>query len=165
MALLAAKSQASSIRTATSATFRRSFPICPATRCTLTRSLVFAVSIRRRFHRVDKAARIGPCVAGVGKFICIGLNYSDHAAESKMAVPAEPILVHESDFGDLRAKRRHRHPARVAEDRLGGRARRCHRQDGEIRDGVGRVVARRGLLRRQRSVRARVSARRAPASG
>ena len=41
---------------------------------------------------VDKAARIGPCVAGVGKFICIGLNYSDHAAESKMAVPAEPIL-------------------------------------------------------------------------
>ena len=30
--------------------------------------------------------------AGVGKFICIGLNYSDHAAESGMAVPAEPIL-------------------------------------------------------------------------
>ena len=36
--------------------------------------------------------RIGPCVGGVGKFICIGLNYSDHAAESGMAVPAEPIL-------------------------------------------------------------------------
>jgi 2-keto-4-pentenoate hydratase/2-oxohepta-3-ene-1,7-dioic acid hydratase in catechol pathway len=31
-------------------------------------------------------------VAGVGKFICIGLNYSDHAAESGMKVPAEPIL-------------------------------------------------------------------------
>jgi 2-keto-4-pentenoate hydratase/2-oxohepta-3-ene-1,7-dioic acid hydratase in catechol pathway len=42
--------------------------------------------------RVDGVTRIGPCVAGVGKFICIGLNYSDHAAESKMAVPAEPIL-------------------------------------------------------------------------
>ena len=42
--------------------------------------------------RVDRDARIGPCVAGVGKFICIGLNYSDHAAESGMAVPAEPIL-------------------------------------------------------------------------
>jgi 2-keto-4-pentenoate hydratase/2-oxohepta-3-ene-1,7-dioic acid hydratase in catechol pathway len=42
--------------------------------------------------RVDGAVRIGPCVAGVGKFICIGLNYSDHAAESKMAVPSEPIL-------------------------------------------------------------------------
>ncbi len=36
--------------------------------------------------------RIGPCVAGVGKFICIGLNYSDHAAETGAAVPSEPII-------------------------------------------------------------------------
>ena len=36
--------------------------------------------------------RIGACVGGVGKFICIGLNYSDHAAESGMAVPAEPVV-------------------------------------------------------------------------
>ena len=36
--------------------------------------------------------RLGPCVAGTGKFICIGLNYADHAAESGMAVPAEPII-------------------------------------------------------------------------
>jgi 2-keto-4-pentenoate hydratase/2-oxohepta-3-ene-1,7-dioic acid hydratase in catechol pathway len=36
--------------------------------------------------------RLGACVAGVGKFICIGLNYSDHAAESGMALPAEPIV-------------------------------------------------------------------------
>jgi 2-keto-4-pentenoate hydratase/2-oxohepta-3-ene-1,7-dioic acid hydratase in catechol pathway len=42
--------------------------------------------------RVTGVPRIGPCVGGVGKFICIGLNYSDHAAESGMAVPAEPIL-------------------------------------------------------------------------
>ena len=42
--------------------------------------------------RVDGSPRLGPCVAGVGKFICIGLNYSDHAAESNMPVPAEPIL-------------------------------------------------------------------------
>jgi 2-keto-4-pentenoate hydratase/2-oxohepta-3-ene-1,7-dioic acid hydratase in catechol pathway len=41
---------------------------------------------------VDGDVRLGPCVAGVGKFICIGLNYSDHAAESGMAVPVEPIL-------------------------------------------------------------------------
>ncbi|MBU2877898.1 MULTISPECIES: fumarylacetoacetate hydrolase family protein [Aliiglaciecola] len=34
--------------------------------------------------------RIGPCVGKVGKFICIGLNYSDHAAESGMALPVEP---------------------------------------------------------------------------
>jgi 2,4-diketo-3-deoxy-L-fuconate hydrolase len=36
--------------------------------------------------------RIGPCVGHVGKFICIGLNYSDHAAESGMAAPAEPVV-------------------------------------------------------------------------
>ena len=37
-------------------------------------------------------ARLGPCVGRVGKMMCIGLNYSDHAAESGMALPAEPIL-------------------------------------------------------------------------
>jgi 2-keto-4-pentenoate hydratase/2-oxohepta-3-ene-1,7-dioic acid hydratase in catechol pathway len=42
--------------------------------------------------KVDGAPRLGACVAGVGKFICIGLNYSDHAAESGMAVPAEPVV-------------------------------------------------------------------------
>ncbi len=36
--------------------------------------------------------RLGPCVGAVGKFICIGLNYSDHAAESGMAVPPEPVV-------------------------------------------------------------------------
>ena len=42
--------------------------------------------------RVEGRPRIGPCVGSVGKFICIGLNYSDHAAESGMAVPAEPVV-------------------------------------------------------------------------
>jgi 2-keto-4-pentenoate hydratase/2-oxohepta-3-ene-1,7-dioic acid hydratase in catechol pathway len=41
---------------------------------------------------VPAGARIGPCVAGVGKFICIGLNYADHAAESGMPVPPEPVV-------------------------------------------------------------------------
>ena len=41
---------------------------------------------------VDDAVRLGPPVAGVGKFICIGLNYADHAAEAGMAVPSEPIV-------------------------------------------------------------------------
>ena len=36
--------------------------------------------------------RVGPCVANVGKFICIGLNYADHAAESGMEVPKEPVI-------------------------------------------------------------------------
>jgi 2-keto-4-pentenoate hydratase/2-oxohepta-3-ene-1,7-dioic acid hydratase in catechol pathway len=42
--------------------------------------------------RVDGTPRIGACVGQVGKFIAIGLNYSDHAAESGMAVPKEPIV-------------------------------------------------------------------------
>ncbi|MCC6002390.1 MAG: fumarylacetoacetate hydrolase family protein [Pararhodobacter sp.] len=41
---------------------------------------------------VAPGARIGPCVGRVGKFICVGLNYADHAAESGMPVPPEPIL-------------------------------------------------------------------------
>ncbi|SIQ10787.1 2-keto-4-pentenoate hydratase/2-oxohepta-3-ene-1,7-dioic acid hydratase (catechol pathway) [Rhizobium sp. RU35A] len=41
---------------------------------------------------VAASERLGPCVAGTGKFICIGLNYSDHAAESGMAVPPEPVI-------------------------------------------------------------------------
>ncbi|MEO6923503.1 MAG: fumarylacetoacetate hydrolase family protein [Bryocella sp.] len=41
---------------------------------------------------VEGDPRIGPCVGNVGKFICIGLNYSDHAAESGAQVPSEPIV-------------------------------------------------------------------------
>ena len=36
--------------------------------------------------------RLGPCVGRVGKMVCIGLNFSDHAAETGMAVPPEPII-------------------------------------------------------------------------
>jgi 2-keto-4-pentenoate hydratase/2-oxohepta-3-ene-1,7-dioic acid hydratase in catechol pathway len=36
--------------------------------------------------------RIGPCVGQIGKFLCIGLNYSDHAAETGAAIPEHPIL-------------------------------------------------------------------------
>ena len=41
---------------------------------------------------VSGQPRLGPCVGRVGKMLCIGLNYSDHAAESGMALPVEPIL-------------------------------------------------------------------------
>ncbi len=37
-------------------------------------------------------ARLGPCVGGVGKFICVGLNYADHAEETGARIPAEPII-------------------------------------------------------------------------
>ena len=42
--------------------------------------------------QVDDAVRIGPCVGNIGKFVCIGLNYSDHAAEAGLEVPDEPVL-------------------------------------------------------------------------
>ena len=41
---------------------------------------------------VDGTPRIGPCVGRVGKFICIGLNYADHAAETGTKIPGEPII-------------------------------------------------------------------------
>ncbi len=41
---------------------------------------------------VEGNARMGPCVGNVGKFICIGLNYSDHAAETNMPIPEEPVV-------------------------------------------------------------------------
>ncbi|NRA19241.1 MAG: fumarylacetoacetate hydrolase family protein [Oceanospirillaceae bacterium] len=42
--------------------------------------------------QVSGDPRLGPCVAGTGKFICIGLNYSDHAEETGMQVPSEPVI-------------------------------------------------------------------------
>ncbi len=41
---------------------------------------------------VPASSRLGACVGGTGKFICIGLNYSDHAAETGAKVPPEPII-------------------------------------------------------------------------
>jgi len=41
---------------------------------------------------ISESERFGPCVAQVGKFICVGLNYADHAAETGAALPAEPVL-------------------------------------------------------------------------
>ncbi|MCV6574923.1 MAG: fumarylacetoacetate hydrolase family protein, partial [Cohaesibacter sp.] len=40
----------------------------------------------------QKGLRLGPCVGNVGKFICIGLNYADHAAEAGMQIPPEPVI-------------------------------------------------------------------------
>ncbi|HEX2527638.1 MAG TPA: fumarylacetoacetate hydrolase family protein [Geminicoccus sp.] len=45
-----------------------------------------------KLPKVEDSVRLGPCVGRTGKFICIGLNYADHAAESGMAVPPEPVI-------------------------------------------------------------------------
>jgi 2,4-didehydro-3-deoxy-L-rhamnonate hydrolase len=42
--------------------------------------------------KVDAQTRIGACVGNIGKFICIGLNYSDHAEETGATPPAEPVV-------------------------------------------------------------------------
>ena len=42
--------------------------------------------------KVPGSPRIGPCVGNIGKFLCIGLNYSDHAAETGAVIPEHPIL-------------------------------------------------------------------------
>ncbi len=41
---------------------------------------------------IEGEPRLGPCVGGVGKFVCIGLNYTDHAKEAGMPIPEEPVL-------------------------------------------------------------------------
>jgi 2-keto-4-pentenoate hydratase/2-oxohepta-3-ene-1,7-dioic acid hydratase in catechol pathway len=45
---------------------------------------------------VEGPVRYGPCVGGIGKFLCIGLNYSDHAAETGASIPRHPILFHKA---------------------------------------------------------------------
>lgn len=44
------------------------------------------------FPEAPAESRIGPCVGGVGKIVCIGLNYADHAAESGLPPPQEPVI-------------------------------------------------------------------------
>ena len=44
----------------------------------------------------NSRSRIGPCVAHVGNFIAVGLNYADHAAETGAKIPAEPIIFNKS---------------------------------------------------------------------
>ncbi len=48
---------------------------------------------------VDKPTRLGPCVGRVGKFIGIGLNYSEHAAETGAQIPAEPVMFMKAPSG------------------------------------------------------------------
>lgn len=69
----------------------------------LTRDVDGAFLASDAFHTLQKTdlnqlplvsgqPRLGPCVGAIGKFVCIGLNYADHAAESGMPIPAEPVV-------------------------------------------------------------------------
>ena len=115
--------------------------------------------------KVDGTPRIGPCVASVGKFICVGLNYSDHAAESGMAVPSEPIIFMKATSSivgpndDLEIPRGSEKTDWEVE--LGVVIGKTAKYVGEA-DAHG---PRRRLLRRPRRLRARISARRHRAVG
>lgn len=46
----------------------------------------------KKLKKVEGRQRLGPCVGNIGKFLCIGLNYTDHAAETGADIPEHPIL-------------------------------------------------------------------------
>lgn len=51
---------------------------------------------RTKLHRAPPETRIGPCIGRPGKFLCIGLNYADHAEEAGLTPPDHPILFHKA---------------------------------------------------------------------
>ena len=77
---------------------------------------------------VEGSPRIGPCVGQIGKFICIGLNYADHAAETGAAIPKEPIMFMKATSAIVGPNDDVVIPRGFEEDRLGSRAGRGHRQ-------------------------------------
>ena len=64
--------------------------LLPEGLATLARLVPASLPVVPGVPQVD--LRLGPCVGQVGKFICIGLNYADHAAESGLQVPPEPVI-------------------------------------------------------------------------
>ena len=95
-----------------SATSAASSATSPARRCPTRGSRKLRALDPSDLPMVDGTPRLGPCVAGTGKFICIGLNYADHAAESGLAGAARAGDLHEGDLRDLRPERRRSDPAR-----------------------------------------------------
>ena len=83
--------------------------------------------------KVEGDPRIGSCVARPGKIVCIGLNYSDHAAETGRP-SAGTDRVHESDQRPQRSERRDPHPTRLTQDRLGSRVGSGDRQTAKYVD-------------------------------
>ena len=135
----------------------------PARRCRTRGWTGCARSTPRACRRSIPSVRLGPCVAGVGKFICIGLNYSDHAAETGAKVPPEPIIFMKATSAICGPNDPVIIPRGCGEDRLGGRARRRDRQARQVRRRGRRDGARRRLLRGQRRLRARLPDRAAGA--
>ena len=82
---------------------------------------------------VEGTPRLGACVGNIGKFMCIGLNYSDHAAETGMPIPEHPILFIKANSAIVGPNDDVMMPRGSTQHRLGGRTGRGDRQGGEIR--------------------------------
>ena len=76
---------------------------------------------------VEGNPRLGPCVGQVGKFICIGLNYSDHAKETGMSIPPEPIIFAKATSAICGPNDDVYYSAKFSKNRLGSRTWVSHR--------------------------------------
>ena len=72
---------------------------------------------------VEGSPRFGPPVNGIGKIIAIGLNYSDHAAETGQEMPREPVILHQGHQRHQRPQRSGDVAQEQSKKRLGGGAR------------------------------------------
>ena len=116
-----------------------------------------------RLRKLDPASlppvtgeqRLGVPIANIGKLVCIGLNYHDHAKETGNPIPSEPVIFMKATSSLTRSERRRDPTQGRDQGRLGGRARHSHRRDGQIRRRARRAQACRRLLHRQRRLGAR----------
>ncbi len=106
--------------------------------------------------RVEGNPRIGPCVVRPTNYVCIGLNYADHAAETGCRGAEGADRVPQVSRRVFRTERRRAAAARVEEAGLGSGTWDRDRNDRSLRERGGRIGLRRRLLRLQRRVRAGV---------
>ena len=120
------------------------------------RTLV-AERVARGEVRPFAGERIGAPIARPHQILCIGLNFSDHAAETGQRDPGRADPVHQVPEHPAGTERRRPDPARIDQARLGGRARHRDRRTHQLPTGQGRRGrAHRRLLRGQRRQRARL---------
>ena len=97
-----------------------------------------ARSSPRRCRWCNGSPRFGVPYVGIGKFVAIGLNYSDHAKEAGLPIPSEPIVFMKATTCISGPNDDVIQPKQLDQARLGGRARRRHRHQGAVRDAKPR---------------------------
>ncbi len=123
---------------------------------------------RRSLDASGARARIfasAPASTRSARFICIGLNYADHAAETGAPIPAEPIIFMKATSAIIGPNDDVIIPKNADQARLGSRARRRHRQGSPLHRREGRLRPHCRLLRGQRRLASATSRPSAAASG